>query len=433
MFSSVAFTLLTVALPTVLAQSSDSGYLQGLVNELNAIGYSGAANALSRANGTSSGQQFLSQVQDGNFTVFVPTNAAFENLPSNVTSDDDLVAKYLAYHFVYGSFQNTSATNSSGGGGGGTTSSASASESSSTASSTEAFAWYQRRDEVSNSSDALLSGIYPNTTIGRTLLNSSDLVQLEANKSQVLAWTRIGGGNVTLLNQPNISVANSSTYENLFLNSIDGVIIPPGNLSTVLNATNATAFVAFAQQVNTTNSDGSNTSAVNSLEQENGFTLFVPDNDAFQAAQQTIGGFQNNQTALKALLGNHIINGTTLYTPDFQNATASGSGANYITAAGENLSVSSNSSGIFLQNQNGSVAQITRPDVLVSNGVFHVIDNVLVETDSNPEAASSAVMSASSAATAQSSTDTLPIGGGATLTSAGATSTPALLRFHRAL
>lgn len=123
-------------------------------------------------------------------------------MPSNVTSDDDLVAQYLAYHFVYGNFQNTSATNSSGGGGGGTTSSASASESSSTASSTEAFAWFQRRDEVSNSSDALLSGIYPNTTIGRTLLNSSDLVQLEANKSQVLAWTRIGGGNVTLLNQP---------------------------------------------------------------------------------------------------------------------------------------------------------------------------------------------------------------------------------------
>lgn len=78
MFSSVAFTLLTVALPTVLAQSSDSGYVQGLVNELNAIGYSGAANALSRANGTSSGQQFLSQVQDGNFTVFVPNNAACE-------------------------------------------------------------------------------------------------------------------------------------------------------------------------------------------------------------------------------------------------------------------------------------------------------------------------------------------------------------------
>lgn len=112
--------------------------------------------------------------------------------------------------------------------------------------------------------------------------------------------------NLTDISSRNISVANSSTYENLFLNSIDGVITPPGNLSTVLNATNATAFVAFAQQVNTTNSDGSNTSAVNSLEQENGFTLFVPDNDAFQAAQQTIGGFQNNQTALKARLGNHV-------------------------------------------------------------------------------------------------------------------------------
>jgi hypothetical protein len=76
MFSSVAFTLLAVALPAVFAQSSDSGYIQGLVNELNALGNTEAANALTRANGTSSGQQFLSQVQNGNFTVFVPDNAA---------------------------------------------------------------------------------------------------------------------------------------------------------------------------------------------------------------------------------------------------------------------------------------------------------------------------------------------------------------------
>jgi hypothetical protein len=132
-------------------------------------------------------------------------SSSVQGLPSNITSNNDLVAQYLAYHFVHGNFKNTSATNSSGGGGGGgggTTSSASAGESFSTASSKQDFAWYQRRADVSNSSDALLSGTYPNITLGRTLLNSSDLVQLEANKSQVLAWTRIDEGNVTLLNQP---------------------------------------------------------------------------------------------------------------------------------------------------------------------------------------------------------------------------------------
>jgi hypothetical protein len=128
--------------------------------------------------------------------------SSVQGLPSNITSNNDLVAQYLAYHFVYGNFQNTSAANSSGGGGAGTTSSASASESSSTALSKHDFAWHQRRADVSNSSDALLSGTYPNITLGRTLLNAPDLVQLEANKSQVLAWTRIDSGNVTLLNQP---------------------------------------------------------------------------------------------------------------------------------------------------------------------------------------------------------------------------------------
>ena len=48
----------------------------------------------------------------------------------------------------------------------------------------------------------LLSGIYPNISIGRTLLNSPNFVQLEGNKSQVVAWTRSGEqGNVTVMNQ----------------------------------------------------------------------------------------------------------------------------------------------------------------------------------------------------------------------------------------
>jgi uncharacterized surface protein with fasciclin (FAS1) repeats len=79
-----------------------------------------------------------------------------------------------------------------------------------------------------------------------------------------------------------------------------------------------------------------------------------------------------------------------VYSPDIQNATASGSPANFTSAAGEPIIVSSNETGLFVQNQNGSIAQIVRPDVLISNGVFHIIDNVLVETNSNPAQASSA-------------------------------------------
>lgn len=117
------------------------------------------------------------------------------------------MSDYLAYHFVHGNFLNTTANATGGGGGGGTTTTSSESSITSPAATTQLLAWYKRQDDGSGSSggaasSALLSGIFPNTTIGRTLLNSSDLVQLEGGKAQVLAWTRLDpAGNVTLLNQ----------------------------------------------------------------------------------------------------------------------------------------------------------------------------------------------------------------------------------------
>lgn len=42
---------------------------------------------------------------------------------------------------------------------------------------------------------------YPNVTIGRTLLNAMDLVMLEANKSQVLMWSKSDNGSLFVMNQ----------------------------------------------------------------------------------------------------------------------------------------------------------------------------------------------------------------------------------------
>jgi hypothetical protein len=69
---------------------------------------------------------------------------------------------------------------------------------------------------------------------------------------------------------------------------------------------------------------------------------------------------------------------------------------------------------------------ITTPDILLSNGVVHIIDNVILNTNENAAVASSAYMSATSAAgTAPATTETAPIGNTATFsqTGAGASST----------
>lgn len=72
--------------------------------------------------------------------------------PSNITSNADLLADVVAYHVVQGNFTNITTT-------------------------------------------------YPNTTLGRTLLSDPTYVQLEGNKSQVVAWATRADGKVHVLNQ----------------------------------------------------------------------------------------------------------------------------------------------------------------------------------------------------------------------------------------
>lgn len=243
---SVLLPILPILIPT-LAQdqgSNSSSYVQECVQALQSAGFTQLATVLTQVNDTAPAQALFAELSSGkNYTVFAPDDQACEyphsfrlqslnvfsvqNVSSEVSSNSTLLAEYLSYHFVHGDFQNTSYTNTSSGGGGagGATSSVSSETSASssetqnsettatetaTATTAALFAGlFGRQDQGggSNSSSGGSSpqpyaGVWPNVTIGRTLLNASDLVHLEGNKSQVLVWTRSEeNGNVTILNQ----------------------------------------------------------------------------------------------------------------------------------------------------------------------------------------------------------------------------------------
>lgn len=134
-----------------------------------------------------------------------------------------LLAEYISYHFVDGDFTNRSDTNSSGVGGGGRSSSSSMASQTETSTATQSTAallgrrvgilryqegWGCGSNNSSgpSSNPQPLAGIWPNVTLGRTLLNASALVALGGRKSQVLAWTRSSpDSNVTILNQAYVS------------------------------------------------------------------------------------------------------------------------------------------------------------------------------------------------------------------------------------
>ncbi|KAG6890656.1 hypothetical protein C0992_000226 [Termitomyces sp. T32_za158] len=362
-----------------------------LISSLQGAGLTSLASALERANGTQEGQSLISQLLNGNHTLFAPDNQAFDDPRVQSLADDPAgLANVLAYHVLPGIFVNSSMNSS-----------------------------------------ALNSGVLPNATLGYTLLSNSTLVQLEGNKTQVLAWSRNDSdGQIYFLNQdPQINVLNTSLVgNNLLVASIDGVLQPPGNISTVLDQNNLTSVLGFLNMVNVPGfyANGSNATVDGVLDANTtrGYTFFAPTNQALRNANSSLAGLADNQTSLAILLQNHYINATSYYSPQLYSVAANGSNpdlnsSNIISAAGQPFNFNTNSSGTFVTSGNGASARIVKSDVLTENGVIHVIDNVLVNTDSDAARASSAYASATSVA-AQSSTQAGPIGG---LPTSSATST----------
>ncbi|KAI0073798.1 Fasciclin-domain-containing protein [Panus rudis PR-1116 ss-1] len=354
--------LLAALLPAmVLAQNAST--VEGLAQHLSSIGLTNLATLVTTVNASGVGQSLLANISNGEpHLLFAPSNQAITSAPSNITSDPGRLTDVFGYHIVPGNFSN-STTN------------------------------------------------YPNVTLGRTLLTDPTLVHLEGgNKAQVVAWAVRADGKTHVLNQRNDStVTNTSSFGNITIWTVDHILVIPENFEATIptNTESLTGVETILRNVQTpvfdaSSNQTSNTTLFNAINDAwHGFTFFAPNTDAVNAAQSSIQSLASNATAVQNVLYNHIINGTTLYSPLL-------AGQNYTSTAGEGLSFSINSTGQYVTSGNVT-ARIVQPDVLLPNGVIHVIDRVLLNTESNSGAASSAIASATSAATARP-TETQPIG-----------------------
>ncbi|KAL0579085.1 hypothetical protein V5O48_002927 [Marasmius crinis-equi] len=356
--------LLLAPFVTVCAAQNDP--LSAFAQALNSNGLTAFAGLLPTLNQSTVGQRlFQTLTAGGNFSLFIPNNDAVSRVPANVASDGDTLANIVSYHVVPGNF--------------------------------------------SDSSGSITSETLPNVTVGRTLLNDSAFVQLEGNRSQVLVWGKNSGGAVRILNQPrNTTIQNTTSFGGFGIYAIDDVLTPPPAFSQALLAGNtatpslaADGILGLLNNTFTTGADGNNVSCTSLLDGSavRGFTFFVPNNAALQAAQSSLASLQSNATAVRVVLGNHIINGSTLYSTTLANATS---------ASGEPLTFITNSTGTFVSSGNVATAQIVATNVLTKNGVLHIINGVLANTQSDDAAASSAFSQASATAT-QSASGTGPL------------------------
>lgn len=90
-------------------------------------------------------------------------------------------------------------------------------------------------------------------------------------------------------------------------------------------------------------------------------TIFAPSNGAFAAIANLLGMLSTQQ--LTSILTYHVVNGTVGYSSTLTN------GAMLKTLNGGSVKVTIDGSDIFINS-----AKVITADVLVSNGVAHVID-----------------------------------------------------------
>ena len=136
-----------------------------------------------------------------------------------------------------------------------------------------------------------------------------------------------------------------------------------------VNAKNVTTVVSLVQKAG----------LVDTLKSTGPFTVFAPNNDAFDAVPKaTLDKISGDMNLLKTVLTYHVVPGT--YTSADLRAMAA-SGQTVKTVQGETLSFKMKDGNVVVVDHTGQEVMIETADVISSNGVTHVIRNVLLPVD----------------------------------------------------
>ena len=111
------------------------------------------------------------------------------------------------------------------------------------------------------------------------------------------------------------------------------------------------------------------------------FTVFAPTNAAFAALPAgTVDNLlkPENKAMLRKVLTYHVVVGKMDAATLAKAVDAGGGKATLTTASGVTLTVTRSGPLIMLSDERGGMAHVTIADVVQSNGVIHVVDNVLL-------------------------------------------------------
>ncbi|KAL8952869.1 MAG: hypothetical protein Q9222_001227 [Ikaeria aurantiellina] len=222
----------------------------------------------------------------------------------------------------------------------------------------------------------ILPGLHPSTSYNGTFSFDNTWLQ-NSSYTNVTGGQVIGGvqqaGDVNVfisgLGSRSTLVTPNLQFTGGIVHVIDTFLIPPQNLIQTVPQFNLTAAGGAVE----------NTSLADYANSHSDLTFFVPQNAAFQALGGTLQSMPLSQ--IQRILNYHIVNSSSIgYSSNLLNGTV------LRTRAGQNLTITFASNSLFV-NQ----ARILQQDLLLSNGVMHVIDNFLdpdaPSVTANPEIA----------------------------------------------
>ncbi|TAI46641.1 fasciclin domain-containing protein [Flagellimonas allohymeniacidonis] len=120
---------------------------------------------------------------------------------------------------------------------------------------------------------------------------------------------------------------------------------------------------------------------VGALKGDGPFTVFAPVNSGFaKIDSNTLNSLlqPENKEKLSAILTYHVVSGKLMAT-DVAAALEKGNGkAELTTLNGGKLTAMKKDGGIYLMDANGNYSKISKTDVVASNGVIHIIEDVVM-------------------------------------------------------
>ncbi|EUC44982.1 hypothetical protein COCMIDRAFT_5741 [Bipolaris oryzae ATCC 44560] len=249
----------------------------------------------------------------------------------------------------------------------------------------------------------VLNGSYPSSAIPEqgafvpTLLTNSSYTNVTGG--QVVHATTEDNKVVFFtgsLSNSTVTTANVN-FTGGVIHIIDTLLTIPGSVSDIATAAGLTSVRGALVSAN----------LVETVNTTPDVTIFAPTNQAFQNIGSALPGLSADD--LTKILTYHVIAGTVGYSTRLANGTS------LATVNGANVTITINDNGIFVNN-----AEVVIADVLVANGVVHVIDQVLnpnnatvSNEDDGVPAYSGATPVSAAPFTSGQPTPSAPIGGGA--------------------